>query len=232
MLGILAPSETRTYRAGGEGRPGVRDASAMAALLLPVWVRVLGAVVLLVVTAVLARRAALATGPQRLWHAGYAGVAVAMALMFAANPMVGPGPSWSAWIVLVGAALALVALTAFMVLHRRSAGLTPPWIVAWVDLVILGYIQVPSPSRPIVVCTLFAAYLAVQVVARAVAAARARRRPAPARSLVGAAGGPDPAASEHASARPDDAGGDLRGGADTMVALSVLALSMLYMISI
>lgn len=221
----------------------MRDASAMAALLLPGWVRVLGVVVLLAAAAVLARRAARATGTQRLWHAGYAGVAVAMALMFAANPMVGPGPSWSAWIVLVGAALALVALTAFMVIHRRSGGLAPPWLFAWVDLVILGYIQVPSPSRPIPVCTLFAAYLAVQIVARALAAARARRRPAPARSLVGAAGGPDPAAehatehtTEHATEQaPAHAGGtgtDLRGGVDTMVALSVLALSMLYMISI
>jgi hypothetical protein len=202
----------------------------MAALLLPVWVRILGTVVLVLTAGVLASRAARTSGSARPWHGLYALVAAALALMFAANPMTGPGLSPPSLIVLAVAVVGVIAVIGRMVARRRSGGATWPWAIALVDLVILGYIQVPSPDRPIPVCVLFAAYLAVQVVIRATAALRALRSrlPAPERSLVGAAGGPT--RDEDTAGAPS--GGDAAGGALTGLALAVLALAMLYMISI
>lgn len=212
----------------------MRDATAMAALLLPGWVRVLGTVVLLAVAGVLAHRATRTSGGPRIWHGLYAVVAAAMALMFAANPMTGPGLAPAALIVLVVAVVGVVVVIGAMVARRRSDGLSLPWVFALVDVVIVGYTQFPSPSRPIPVCVLFAAYLAVQVVVRAVAAVRARRRgapmPAPTRSLVGAAGGPTSVERPSTSGAAADGSG--RGDTATMAALAVLALSMLYMVSI
>lgn len=205
----------------------MRDATAMAALLLPGWVRVVGTLLLLAVAGVLARGAAGSSGSLRTWHGVYAVTALAMALMFAANSMVGPGPNWAAVTVMAVGVVGVVFVAVHLV---RDRGATPilPWVIALVDLVILVYIQIPSPSRPIPVCVLFAAYLAVQVVARGLATVRARRAVAPpvAYSLVGAAGGPAPAAEQ--AAAPAVA----TRTAPTAAALSVLALAMLYMISI
>jgi hypothetical protein len=207
----------------------VRDATAMAALLLPGWVRVVGTLLLLAVAGVLARGAVGGSGPSRTWHEVYAVTALAMALMFAANSMVGPGPNWAAVTVMVVGVVGVVLVAVRLVRDRASAPVLP-WVIALVDVVILVYIQVPSPSRPIPVCVLFAAYLAVQVVARGLAAVRARRAVtppvAPSYSLVGAAGGP--ASTPEQAAAPAVA----TRTAPTAAALSVLALAMLYMISI
>jgi hypothetical protein len=207
----------------------VRDATATAALLLPGWVRVVGALVLLAVAGVLVRRAAGSSGSSRTWHGVYAVTALAMALMFAANSMVGPGPNWAAVTVMVVGVVGVVLVAARLVRDRATAPVLP-WVIALVDLVILVYIQIPSPSRPLPVCVLFAAYLAVQVVARGLAAVRGRHAVtapvAASYSLVGAAGGPAPAPEQ--AAVPTVA----TGTAPTAAVLSVLALAMLYMISI
>ncbi|HEY2191805.1 MAG TPA: hypothetical protein VGH76_05815, partial [Actinomycetospora sp.] len=110
---------------------------------------------------------------------------------------------------------------------RRDDGrAATPWLVAVADTVTLAYIQIPADVRPVIICVLFACYLAVQVGLRLAVAVRALRR-APQRAssaLVDPTGHP----------APDDATGtpSCRTDAVVPVALAVLALGMLYMLSV
>jgi hypothetical protein len=185
-----------------------------AAELLPTWWRVVCVVLLLGVVAVLGLRATRTTGPARWWHAAYAAMGVGMVVMYAANPMDTPGFNGAALVVFVVALAGIVALAAAAVLRRAAA-----WLVALADAVTLAYIQIPADVRPVIICVLFACYLAVQVALRLTVAVRALRG-APqraSRALV------DPSGTVGPSRRAD---------AVVPIALAVLALGMLYMLSV
>lgn len=192
--------------------------------LLPTWWRAICVVLLLGVAVVLGLRAARTTGPTRSWHAIYAIVAAGLVAMYAANPMDGPGFSTAALIVLVVALLGVVATAGGAVRHRGGA--TAPWLVTVADTVTLAYIQIPAAVRPVSICVLFACYLAVQVRLRLAVAVRALRG-APqraSRALVDPAGRPVDEAGPDRSSRFADA--------VVPVALAILALGMLYMLSV
>jgi hypothetical protein len=191
-----------------------------ADVLLPTWWRAVWVVLLLGVLAALALSATRVSGRARVWHAVYAGAAACMVVMYAANPMDTPGFGAVALVVFVVALLGLAG-TAVLALRVRTAS----WAVAVVDLVTLAYIQIPADVRPVIVCVLFACYLAVQVALRLTVAVRALRG-APrraTRSLVDPGGRP-----------VSDGAGPPAGRADAVVpaALAVLALGMLYMLSV
>ncbi|MCD2193740.1 hypothetical protein LQ327_10160 [Actinomycetospora endophytica] len=193
-----------------------------AAELLPTWWRAIWVVLLLGVVLVLGRAAATASGPARWWHAAYVVMAVGMVVMYAANPMDTPGFNGPALIVFVIGLVGVVATAAMAVRARPPAS----WLVATVDMVTLAYIQIPADVRPVIICVLFACYLAVQVALRVTVAVRALRG-APQRSsrrLVDPGGHP----------ASDDAAVETSARADAVVpiALAVLALGMLYMLSV
>ncbi|NMO92260.1 hypothetical protein [Actinomycetospora sp. TBRC 11914] len=189
--------------------------------LLPVWARVVGVVLLLGVLAVLGRETARTSGPARRWHAVYVVVAAGMVLMYAANPLDTPGFSAAGLLVFVVALVGVVAVAVAAVRHRGAAA----WLVALADVVTLAYVQIPAAVRPVVVCVLFACYLAVQVGLRVTVAVRALRG-APqraSRTLVDPGGRTVPAEPD---ARPG------RSDAVVPIALAVLALAMLYVLSV
>lgn len=133
-----------------------------ADVLLPTWWRAVCVVLLLGVVVALALAAARSEGLSRGWHLGYAGAALGMVVMYAANPMDTPGFNAAALVVFVVALVGVLGALAVAVRTRGSV----PWVVATVDLVTLAYIQIPADVRPILVCVLFACYLAVQVALR------------------------------------------------------------------
>ncbi len=194
-----------------------------AAELLPAWWRAVWVVLLLGVITVLGLAAARTAGPARWWHATYAVVGAGMVVMYAANPMDTPGFNTAALVVFVVALVGLVALAIAAVRGGRAV-LTAPWLVAAADVVTLAYIQIPAGVRPVIICVLFACYLAVQIGLRLTVAVRALRG-APqraSRSLVDPSGRPAADAAEPST----------RGDAVVPIALAVLALGMLYMLSV
>ncbi|GAA4826889.1 hypothetical protein GCM10023201_12060 [Actinomycetospora corticicola] len=193
-----------------------------ADVLLPTWWRAVWVVLLLGVLVVLALAAARVTGRPRAWHAVYAGAAACMVVMYAANPMDTPGFNGAALTVFV---IALIGLATVVVAGFRG-GITAPWVIAVVDVVTLAYIQIPADVRPVIVCVLFACYLAVQVALRLTVAVRALRG-APqraSRTLVDPSGRP----TSDGLAAPTTT----RADAVVPIALAVLALGMLYMLSV
>lgn len=219
------------------------DVTMMAATLLPTPVRAFWAIVLTGVLAVFVRHAASSSsGDRRLWSGAYAVMTLGMIVMFLANPMTGPGPSPDAVAIMALAGVGALVVAAWMLAHREADGFSLPWTFTLVDLVILGYIQVPSPNRPIVVCSAMAAYLAVQVIARAVAAVRAGRdadaRSDEVRGLVGAAAGPARDTPDRRGPQRPPRKGRTRTTSSARVpalvpaSTSLLTLAMFYMISI
>ncbi len=193
-----------------------------AAQLLPTWWRGVCVVLLLGVVGVLAWAAARSGGSARWWHVTYAVVGAGMVVMYAANPMDTPGFSRPALLVFAVALVGLVALGAAAL--RGGRAVTAPWLVAAADVVTLAYIQIPADVRPVIICVLFACYLAVQVGLRLTVAVRALRG-APQRashSLVDPSGRP----------AQDAAAPSTRADAVVPIALAVLALGMLYMLSV
>jgi hypothetical protein len=193
-----------------------------AAELLPTWWRAICVVLLVGVVLVLGRAAGATTGGARWWHVTYAVAAAGMVVMYAANPMDTPGFNAAALVVFVVALVMLVALAVAAVRTRPTAS----WLVAAADVVTLAYIQIPADVRPVIICVLFACYLAVQVGLRLTVAVRALRG-APQRAsrrLVDPSGRPTPDDQAGAPSR--------RTGAVVPVALAVLALGMLYMLSV
>ena len=142
--------------------------------------------------------------------------------MYAANPMDTPGFNPPALVVFVVALLGVVALATVALRNRGAAS----WLVVLADMVTLAYIQIPAAVRPVIICVLFACYLAVQVGLRLTVAVRALRG-APqraSRALVEPGGRPvADAGTGAASSRTD---------AVVPMALAVLALGMLYMLSV
>ena len=198
-----------------------------AAELLPTWWRVVWVVMLLGVVAALSLLAARTTGPARWWHVAYALMGAGMVVMYAANPMDSPGFSAPALLVFVVALIGLAALLVAAVRRRRHEGrVAASWLIAAADTVTLAYIQIPADVRPVIICVLFACYLAVQVGLRLTVAVRALRGvpQRASRALVDPAGRP---ASDDVAAAPQS-----RADAVAPVALAVLALGMLYMLSV
>lgn len=197
-----------------------------AAVLLPTWWRAICVVLLLGVAIVLGLRAVRTAGAVRWWHVTYTVVAAGMVVMYAANPMDTPEFNPPALVVFVVALLGVVATAPEAVRRRHDGRAATPWLVAMADTATLAYIQIPADVRPVIICVLFACYLAVQVGLRLTVAVRALRR-APqraSRALVDPAGRPvDEAGPRRESRRAD---------AVVPVALAVLALVMLYMLSV
>lgn len=197
--------------------------------LLPTWWRAVWVILLLGVATVTALRAARTPAPARWWYAAYAVMGASLVVMYGLNPMSTPGFSTPALLVFVVALLGVVALVVATIRQRRASGTTPTaWVIAVVDMVTLAYIQIPAAVRPIVVCILFACYLAVQVILRLTVAVRALRG-APQRSsrtLVDPGGRAAGTPSAGTAPRP------ARADAVVPIALAVLALGMLYMLSV
>lgn len=197
--------------------------------LLPTWWRAVWVILLLGVATVTALRAARTPAPARWWYAAYAVMGASLVVMYGLNPMSTPGFSTPALLVFVVALLGVVALVVATIRQRRASGTTPTaWVIAVVDMVTLAYIQIPAAVRPIVVCILFACYLAVQVILRLTVAVRALRG-APQRSsrtLVDPGGRVAGTPSAGTAPRP------ARADAVVPIALAVLALGMLYMLSV
>lgn len=209
-----------------------------AAALLPTWLRAVWVVLLAAVVAVLALQAARTPAPARWWHTAYAVMGLGMIVMYAFNPMDTPGWDVSALLVLVVALIGVVALVVATVLQRRRGGKAPAsWVIAVVDMVTLAYIQIPADVRPVIICVLFACYLAVQVVLRVMVAVRAIRG-APqraSRTLVDPGGLIDPRGRAEPGGQPAGEGtapGQSRAEVIVPLALTVLALSMIYMLSV
>lgn len=200
-----------------------------AAELLPPWWRGVWVVLLLLVVAVLARSVMVTAGRSRAWHLTYAAAGLGMIVMYAANPMDTPGLNGPALVVLVGALIGLAALVVTALRDRRSGTpVSAPWVVAAADVVTLAYIQIPADVRPVIICVLFACYLAVQVGLRLTVGVRALRgTPQRAsRGLVDPGGRPTPATGT------GEGGPSRRGEAAVPLALAVLGLGMLYMLSV
>jgi hypothetical protein len=192
-----------------------------AAELLPTWWRAIWVVLLVGVVLVLGRAAGATTGGARWWHVTYAVAGAGMVVMYAANPMDTPGFNGPALVVFVVALVVLVALAVAAVRTRPTAS----WLLAGADVVTLAYIQIPADVRPVIICVLFACYLAVQVGLRLTVAVRALRG-APQRAsrrLVDPGGRP---------ASDDQVRPSRRRDAVVPIALAVLALGMLYMLSV
>lgn len=210
-----------------------------AAELLPGWVRTLWTVLAVLVLGVQIRYAVKIAGPVRRWYAAYAVMAAGMIVMYTANPMDPPDAlSPAALVVLIVGVLGAIAL-AVLLIRGSEAGRwrgRTPWLLAFVDMVTLAYIQIPTAVRPVLVCVVFAAYLFVTIVMRLAAVVQALRGAPqrPAQVLVDPGGRSAPATGSDAGSTsestPSTAAGP--GGVIGPLSLAVLAAAMLYILSV
>lgn len=224
--------------------------SLTTTLPLPGWLRVGWVVVLAGVLGVHLGRAARQSGQRRWWHGSYALVTVAMIVMYLFDPLTLSGRGGVPVGVFVGAVVLLVLVaSSTLLLWRREGRPNPAWVVATADVLTLAYLQIPAAVRPVVVCVVFAAYLAAQVVAWLVGAwaragvPRTPHRPAPAPSPDDPATSPaarSAPATSRAAAPLSSAVEARRFGLDpatlgavgTRLAMALIAVGMFYLLSV
>jgi hypothetical protein len=124
---------------GGHGGPSaMRVAATGGTNILPTWLAVLWAVVLVGVLVVHARHALESSGQRRIWHAGHVLMALGMAFMYAPasiDPVRIAGGVWEA--VFVSAALFILAGIGAALVNRQSVNAL--WPLAAIDMSVMAY---------------------------------------------------------------------------------------------
>lgn len=136
---------------------------SMTMPLLPQWLAVTWAVVLLGVTAVHVWHAWSMTGQPRWWHVGHTVMALGMAAMYLLPTMSHPG---FARFGLAAFAVISVAALGAGVLHWRHEGVANPlWLATTVDMVAMTYMFLPMSDWIPAVTGILVGYLVLQLVA-------------------------------------------------------------------
>ncbi|HVV11998.1 MAG TPA: DUF5134 domain-containing protein [Amycolatopsis sp.] len=129
--------------------------------LLPEWLRLVWAVLLVVVAFAHLRHVVTMRGQRRWWHIGHTLMAAGMAAMYLLPRMDHQALYRSGLALYVVVAVALAATTAAH--WRREAVVNPLWVASTLDVVVMVYMLLPV--RTPTVSGVFVVYLAGQAVA-------------------------------------------------------------------
>jgi hypothetical protein len=116
----------------------MHSAATAGANILPTWLAVLWAAVLIGVVAVHARHAFESSGQRRIWHSGHVLMALGMAFMYAPASIDPVHIGGGVWEVAFGsAALFILAWTVAQLVNRRSVNAL--WPLAAIDMSVMAY---------------------------------------------------------------------------------------------
>ncbi|MBU3065923.1 DUF5134 domain-containing protein [Nocardia sp. NEAU-G5] len=134
--------------------------------MLPGWVRVLWTIALLVVALLHVRHAAAAPGQGRWWHGTHVVMSLAMAAMYAVDPM--RQHLLDHWLATLFAALTVALLIVITVVRQREGTVSLRWIATTIDSAAMTYMaaMMPAPSGvPRVITWVVVAYLGAATLA-------------------------------------------------------------------
>lgn len=187
--------------------------------ILPTWLAVLWAAVLIGVLAVHARHALESSGQRRIWHSGHVLMALGMASMYAPasiNPVQIAGGVWE--VVFVSAALFILAGIVAQLANRRSVNAL--WPLAAIDMSVMAYMWSTATGATGVTWLLAASFAGLSVLWLA-----DRMRAVDRRFIVGAYAITPEGALGATAAEPLICDRDLR------LSMAAMALAMSYMLA-
>lgn len=205
---------------------------AMTMPLLPQWLSVAWALVLLGVVGLHVWHSYTRTGQHRWWHLAHTVMALGMIGMYLLPVMTDPGLARAGLLCFAAGTVLLFACTA--TLGRREGGLNPVWLVTGLDMMVMTYMFLPGSARPAALTWIAVTYLVGQVGAwLANLWARPRRGVAvpdapETQAAVATAQGPG-AATAAAPRRQFGLSGC--AALDVRITLAIMAASMAYMLA-
>lgn len=131
--------------------------------LLPQWLAITWAVILLAVTAVHVWHAWTMTGQPRWWHIGHTAMALGMAAMYLLPTMSHPG--FGRFGLAAFAVISVVVLVAAVLCWWREGVANPLWLATTVDMLAMTYMFLPMSTWSPALTGILIGYLVLQLVA-------------------------------------------------------------------